>query len=252
VTRLPEPPWRGGAATGTATVRLQLVSARPNDITDEAAWFARNRLELREYRVPGRSSAGSFGRRPLPRGTPTSFRGLELAKAIRQRDTLLLAYGEPATVRYLVAHRGGTARYGYDFVNYAAPRGAGEYQSLNWAVERAGILYVSHSHVTFARETGGRNGYLTAIDLRSRKVLWRSRPLVANAETFEVVGNVIVAGYGFTEEPDYLYLLDRRTGGVVQRLAVPSAPEYIIRRGRELYVRAYDRDLVIDLRGRPS
>jgi hypothetical protein len=246
VTRLPEPPWRSGAAPGTASVRLELVSARPNEITDEAAWFARNRLELREHRVPGGTNVALLRRRALPRGTPTRFRGQELAKAIRQRDTLLLAYGNP--VQYLVASRGGKARYGFDFANYAhAPRGPGEYQSLNWAVERAGVLYVSHSHVTFARDTGGLNGYLTAIDLKTRKVRWRSRPLVANAETFEIVGNVVVTGYGFTEEPDYLYLLDRRTGGVVQRLPVPSAPEYILRRGRELYVRTYDRDLVVEL-----
>lgn len=56
------------------------------------------------------------------------------------------------------------------------------------------------------------------------------------------------AGYGFTAEPDFLYLLDRRTGDVLDRLTVPSAPEIIKLRGDLLHVRTYDRQLVVRLR----
>ncbi len=62
--------------------------------------------------------------------------------------------------------------------------------------------------------------------------------------TFVVSGDLIVSGYGFTAEPDFLYLLDRRTGKVLDRLAVPSAPEVIRLRGERLFVRTYDRDVV--------
>jgi hypothetical protein len=48
----------------------------------------------------------------------------------------------------------------------------------------------------------GRNAYLSAIDLGTKKTLWRSPALVANARTFVVTGDHIVAGYGFTAEPD--------------------------------------------------
>ena len=54
--------------------------------------------------------------------------------------------------------------------------------------------------------------------------------------------------YGFTREPDYLYLLDRKTGRVRDRLLLPSAPEEIIRRGNRLFVRTYDHDVVAELR----
>jgi len=67
---------------------------------------------------------------------------------------------------------------------------------------------------------------------------------VANARTFVVAGNLIVSGYGFTAEDDFLYLLDRRTGNVLDRVRVPSAPEVIKLRGDRLHVRTYDRQVV--------
>jgi hypothetical protein len=53
---------------------------------------------------------------------------------------------------------------------------------------------------------------------------------VANANTFLVAGRYLVTGYGFTGERDYLYLLDRATGKLVDRLVLPNAPEKITRR----------------------
>jgi hypothetical protein len=247
VTTLPQPAWKRGGGAGTATVRLEVVSTRRNAITDVAAWFRRNRLTLREYRLPG-TSDNELRRRPLPSGTPTRFRGQELVQAIYQRNLLLLVYGDGAVGRYLVARRSGTPRYAFDFINYAyAPPGTGPVQTVTWAAETGGVLYVSHSHQGYARESRGLNGYLTAIDVSTRRARWRSRPLVANARTFDVAGNVIIAGYGYTAEADALYLLDRRSGAIVQRVPLPSAPEFIIRRGKTVFVRTYDRDVVLEL-----
>ena len=67
---------------------------------------------------------------------------------------------------------------------------------------------------------------------------------MANARTFVVQEDLIVSGYGFTAEADFLYLLDRRTGKVLDRLLVPSAPEVIRLRGDRLRVRTYDRQVV--------
>ena len=106
------------------------------------------------------------------------------------------------------------------------------------------MVYVSNTHLTYATATNGRNAYITAIDPEQGKTLWRSPALVANARTFVVTGDLIVAGYGFTAEPDFLYLLDRRSGRVLDRLEVPSAPEVIKLRGDRLLVRTYDRQVV--------
>jgi outer membrane protein assembly factor BamB len=69
--------------------------------------------------------------------------------------------------------------------------------------------------------------------------------LVANADNFVLLSTVIVSGYGFTAEPDYLYAIDRATGRVVGRLPLPTGPERIVRHGNTLTVDTYDQRLTI-------
>jgi hypothetical protein len=78
-------------------------------------------------------------------------------------------------------------------------------------------------------------------------VLWRSRPLVANAASFIVVGDVLITGYGFTAEPDFLYLLNRRSGAVIQTIPLRSGPEYLALKKDVLLVRTYNTDAVFRL-----
>ena len=166
---------------------------------------------------------------------------------IRQHGKVFLVYDG----RYVVgANRTNQAlRYAFDFVAFMRPPNRGWLEPVTFARELGGVLYVSNSHLTYASSTNGRNAYVTAIDLATKKTLWRSAALVANARTFVVTGDLIVAGYGFTAEPDFLYLLDRHSGRVLDRLPVPSAPEIIKLRGDTLHVRTYDRQLVVGLRG---
>jgi len=167
------------------------------------------------------------------------FRGAELQFAIRQAGGhLFLVYGD----RYLV--RASSQSYAFDFVNFVRPPNGAWNEEVTWARQIDRILYVEHTHLTYASATRGRNAYISAIDLDVRKTLWRSPALVANARTFVVAGNLIVSGYGFTAEDDFLYLLDRRTGNVLDRVRVPSAPEVIKLRGDRLHVRTYDRQVV--------
>lgn len=160
---------------------------------------------------------------------------------------MFLVYGrDGSTGRYVVGgkQQADEPRYAFDFVRFGQPPNGGWFEPVVWAREVDGVLYVENAHLTYASATDGRNAYVSAIDIDARKTLWRSRALVANAGTFVVTDNFIVSGYGFTAEPDYLYLLDRRTGKVLDRLPVASAPEVIKLRGDRLHVRTYDRDVV--------
>jgi hypothetical protein len=47
-------------------------------------------------------------------------------------------------------------------------------------------------------------------------------------------------GYGFTKEPDWLFVLDRRTGKTIQKLPLPKAPEALRATESRLFVRLYD------------
>lgn len=145
--------------------------------------------------------------------------------------------------------------YAYDFRRYALPPrvAPGEreflYEQVVFAKEAAGVLYTATAHSTYARSSYGRNAYLNAVDLETKKLRWRSPALVANAGNFVLLGDTIVAGYGFTSEPDYLYAIDRRTGRVQGRLLLPSSPERIARHGNVLTVDTYDHRLVLRVAG---
>lgn len=123
------------------------------------------------------------------------------------------------------------------------------FQELQWAVVENSVLYVSTAHRTYADCSGGQNAYITAIDLGSQEILWRSRSLVSNSENFIITGDTIVTGYGFSAERDYIYLLNRLTGQVMETYSVPSAPEYMYMSGDRLYVRCYDCDRVYRVTG---
>ena len=196
-------------------------------------------LESSRYRDPGTVPPERPG---PPAWAPSAYRGAALDGAVRQQGKVFLVYEG----RYLVGGDTRTQglRYAFDFSAFTQPPNKGEFEPLTWAREVGGVLYVSNSHLTYATQTKGRNAYLSAIDLGTRKTLWRSPALVANARTFVVTGDLIVAGYGFTAEPDFLYLLDRRTGNVLHRLGVPSAPEIVKLRDGRLHVRTYDRQVV--------
>ncbi|HEV2862009.1 MAG TPA: hypothetical protein VGX48_13455 [Pyrinomonadaceae bacterium] len=260
VLTLPAPEFKrappGPTPAARRGPRLVAVSERRNQVTDVVPWFERNGLELPVYELPGEE--GGEGGRALPGFVPLRFRGVGIVRAMRGPSGGVLAvYGlDGGEGRYLVAlDPAGRFRYGFDFEAYAYAPAASQverrftYQQITWAAEDAGTLYVSHGHNTYARSSKGMNAYLTALDTRTGRVLWRSPPLVSNASNFELAGGLLVAGYGFTSEPDFLYLLDKRTGEVRQRLSIRSGPTYILRKGDRLYVRAYDADLVLKLSG---
>ena len=64
---------------------------------------------------------------------------------------------------------------------------------------------------------------------------------------FVLTGNTLVAGYGFTREPDYLTVRDARSGRIRGQVALRSGPERLVLKGGRLYVRTYDTDVVATL-----
>jgi hypothetical protein len=160
--------------------------------------------------------------------------------------------GPDGSTQHVVVSRG---RYAYDFERYALPPriAPGErefvYEEVVFAKEAAGVLYVETAHSTYAKSSYGLNAYLNAVDLKTKKLRWRSPALVANAGNFVLRGETLISGYGFTSEPDYLYAIDRRTGRVQGRLLLPSSPERIARHGNLLTVDTYDHRLVVRMVG---
>jgi hypothetical protein len=87
----------------------------------------------------------------------------------------------------------------------------------------------------------------TPDELIEKLIVWKTRNLVSNSR-FTLLGDLVVTGYGFTAEPDFVYLLDRRDGRVLDRMKVRTAPETCTPLGDEAFrVTLYDAS-TIDLR----
>jgi hypothetical protein len=214
-----------------------------------------------------------FHREPLPLMLPLSYGSLPLTDAIDSRPYLVASYGNRIVAVFDVS---GSVVGLFDFASYVHPPashatevviGEGEVTTsegtfrgdvtvaahsiahdIAFALAADDVLYIQHSNLRYAKENRGQNGYISAIDLPSGDLLWRSAPLTANGRSFALVGGGLVCGYGFTAEPDFLSVLDRATGSTRQKISLRKAPMMIIAKGRSIFVRTYDRDLVFDVR----
>lgn len=115
------------------------------------------------------------------------------------------------------------------------------FQRIIWAKAEDGILYTATGHYTYAASSP-HNAYITAIDLNDYHVIWKTTPLTCNSLSFEVIDDSIVCGYGFTNEDDYLYILDKKTGLRQEQIPLKTAAEYIYKKGDILYVKTYNTD----------
>ena len=89
--------------------------------------------------------------------------------------------------------------------------------------------------------------FVFAYDLENEKLLWRSADQSYNSMNFVVEGDVLICGYGFTAEPDYLYQINRNTGEIIDRLLLKKMPDLIVEQDEKLYVHTYSYNYVIEI-----
>lgn len=87
-----------------------------------------------------------------------------------------------------------------------------------------GVVYFNEACQSYAKEAKNKCSSLVALDPVANKVLWRTKPLVSNSR-MAVLPNEILTGYGFTNEPDFLHLVDRKTGQVLAKAKVSTAAQ---------------------------
>ncbi len=232
---------------------LELLSTSQGSRASQTLWLSRMGAHL-PVCAPVKSAAANA----CPEIIPRTYQNQPLVRGQLSRKDAYFFYGpEASTTRFLVVmdrdlkHIRGAFDFGSFLIGPQTKPGAEDLitQNLLWAACENNTLYIANAHSSYSENSGGRNAYLTAIDLRTRKIRWRSAPRVANASTFEIIGDTIVSGHGFTKEPDYLYMIDKATGGVVNRILLKTGPEVVLRgSGQKLLVTTYDTNYVFKIR----
>ena len=119
------------------------------------------------------------------------------------------------------------------------------YINGNNACLRDGIFYGASVTNGYAQPD---TCFMFAYDLENNKLLWRSADQTCNSMNFIVKNNVIICGYGFTSEDDYLYQLDLHTGEVLSRLTLKKQPDLIVYQDNTLYVHTYSYNYTIEIK----
>lgn len=94
-----------------------------------------------------------------------------------------------------------------------------EVQDMRYA---DGVLYFNEACESYSREAGGKCSSLVAVEPLTKTVVWRTPPLVSN-NVFLVHDRYLISGYGFTDEPDALFVVRRSDGKIMQKIHIPSA-----------------------------
>lgn len=230
-------------------LELSMRSSKANKITDDEDWFIKNNLSLITYQVPNRNQnlAGN-----LPSGIDATWNDLFITSAFYDDSYIYCTYGPNFTEGYILKiynAKSLKAIYFLDFSNYNhSPDLLGNVndymqQQINWAMIKDNILYFSISHNIDAK----MNAYITAINLSDLSIVWRTDPLVSNAYNFIIIDDVILCGYGFSGEPDFLYQINKNTGEILEQTPLKSMASYIINKEHSLYVRTYNTNYVFDI-----
>jgi hypothetical protein len=231
------------------SIRLSKVSEKPNQIINDEEWWIDNGLQSLTYNVPN-PFGGISGN--LPNIIPNKFNDLMIVKAIRSNPIIAIYGRNFFEGHYLLAIDpiNGKKLFSFDFHLYKWPKSFDGQDKIfidtgtSWAYVEGNTLYVSHSYITPSSSSHGQNAYLTAIDIPSNTILWRSKPLVSNINNFIIKGDAIITGYGFTNEKDYLYVLNKADGRIVQDILLKTGPSDLAEKNNKLYVRTYNTDYV--------
>jgi hypothetical protein len=114
-------------------------------------------------------------------------------------------------------------------------------------VVKDGVLYFSESTIT-APDENSQGNYLVAVDTKTDKTLWISKPRTVNSSNFLIVDNSIICGLGGSGITDYIYVLNRYTGVKTREYWIPTAAEWFaIGENNTLYVALYDKHVAFKM-----
>ncbi len=233
-------------------MKLVQVSMAKNQIIDEEQYFKQLGVPV-PITGPGTGSevveqVNEFGKLKFFRPLPDDFRlaiyvketmGSKAAKNLK----LATVYDREFEYTIILLDSDNTRLRIISLKNFFA-----DFREMNNIAVVGTTLYFDINHNGYAADLKNKTGYLVALDVYKAKVLWSSPALTSSFRGFLVVGDYIIAGYGFTAEPDFLFLVNRHTGEIVQKEKIKTMHDYIIPKDGKLHVRCYDTNYVYELK----
>ncbi len=93
------------------------------------------------------------------------------------------------------------------------------FNAVSSLVRSGSAVWLVLSFNGYTREFPKGGNRILALDLCDGKVAWKSRDGLANSTVLRV-GEYLVSAFGFTSERRFVYVLDARSGAVLQKLGV--------------------------------
>lgn len=233
----------GVADRAQYVLQLELYDSEPNEIYDEDEWFDDNGLpypeppvKLDETTIPLQTKYGHlYVLRKTEKWAVAVYRIACLIDRISQScdaefmyTLVILENTVPVKV-----HAVYNLSYFYPTI-----------LELCWLEASGDYVYFNAAYNDFAELTEGNTGYLYCLDISTGTIVWATRNLVSSYYGFTVYGDYILTGYGFTNEDDFLYVIDRFTGEIVQTIPIKTAHEYILVKGAFCFVRTYNTNYI--------
>lgn len=100
-------------------------------------------------------------------------------------------------------------------------------------------VYFNQACRSYSKEQGGNCSYLFSYNIKNKSVDWKSNNLCSNG-IFLVEKDFIISAYGFTAEKDFVYLINRTNGQIIDKFKVDSDPQYMEIHNNKLYVIDYN------------
>ncbi len=205
-------------------VTLKQISCTENGIIDREEWFKKA-----SFTPPGNNSYDDKYNYVL---TGDAGYGTMTIAEIYDRETGNLKYRfDLSDLLYAKGYEG------QDFVD----------RGIRHCFITDNYLYLNIYHPTYA-ESCPDNAFIMCIDINTGETVWVSQKLTSNSCNFVRWGDNIITGYGFTAEDDYIYILNRFTGEVTEKIKVKKSPDYFAFVNDELWERTYSYDYVFSIK----
>ena len=122
-----------------------------------------------------------------------------------------------------------------------------EVQDVRWDGENQFLMF-NMACPSYASEVKGKGSKLHCYDVAKKRMVWETDWLTSN-DIFTFDDQFVYCSYGFTNEKDYLFMLDKFTGKVYSKIPMTKKVKYMELNfkddKKQLYVVDYDNHLFI-------